>query len=390
MADTVVQRPGMASSFLPSGRALDYLFLILAALASRAVFVIVGSLAIAMADAPVLGMGLHPWFELAHRFDSGWYINLIGNGYSAVESPVQPGATNFSFFPFYPLVVRAVMTLLDLHPLVAAVLVSNVAFLAALILVYEYARSAGLERGTALVAAGLLCVTPQNFVFSVAYTEALFLALLALAMLSIRREWWLVGGIAAAALSATRSNGLFVALFAAVHLWRTHGPDVFLRPWRRPELLVIPALAPLGLVLYWWFCFTATGDAFAQATTAGHGWGWVPRGIADNLSAFIGSPEAHIRFWALSSLSFFAASLLLLRYRLYAEFAFCLACFLLYWTGNIPNSLTRYAMVLFPIYLGLALATRRHPAVLAGLAAVMAMVNGFLIVAWALQWPIAI
>ena len=386
MADMAAGRPGQAPSLVADGRTRDYAILILAALASRAAFIAIGTLAMAMAGEATPAS----WLDLALRYDAGWYVGLIQNGYSAAESPEQPGATNFSFFPFYPLVTRGVMTALGMEPLAAAVLVSNTAFLAALILVYEYARAAGLERGTALIAAGFLCVTPQNFVFSVAYTESLFLVLLALTMLSIRREWWLVGGIAAAALSATRSNGLFVALFAAVYLWRTYGPDVFLRPWRRPELLVIPAMVPLGLVLYWWFCYAVTGDAFAQATTAGHGWGWVPRGIVENLGEFTTSPEPHIRFWAWSSIAFFAAALLLLRYGLYAEFAFCLACFALYWTGNIPNSLTRYAMVLFPIYLGLALAARRHPAAVASLAGLMAMVNGFLIVAWALRWPIAI
>ena len=368
---------------LRSERFGDWLRLILAMLLSRLVFIAIAAVVVDMSG---VGRG-DSWLSLLSRFDSGWYLNLISQGYSVAESSVQPGATNFSFFPLYPLLARAVIWLTGLDALSAAALVSNLAFAAGLVLVYEYGRAAGVSRDAALISAGLLCVTPHNFVFSAVYTEGVFLALAALTMLAVRRDWLLVGCAAAAALSATRSNGILIILFCFAHIWRAHGFSTFLRPWERPHLFFIPAFAPLGLVLYWWFCFHVTGDAFAQATTAAHGWNWTTRAVFRNLSDFTVADEAHIRYWAWSSIAFFMASLLLLRYRLYAEFVFCLACFLLYWTGKTPNSLTRYSMALFPIYLGLALAVEQRVTLAAIMVGLMATMNGFLVVAWVLQWP---
>ena len=72
------------------------------------------------------------------------------------------------------------------------------------------------------------------------------------------------------------------------------------------------------------------------------------------------------------------------------RFAFCLACFLLYWINVLPQSLVRYALVLFPIFIALAHATAQRPLRLAALAACFAALNGYLMVGFALQWRIAV
>ena len=101
-----------------------------------------------------------------------------------------------------------------------------------------------------------------------------------------------------------------------------------------PMLTIV--LAPLGLVAFWWYCFATTGDAFAQATSIAHGWGWAPDWPWSNLRRHLRGNSTE-RFWAWGSLLYFGASLLLLRFRLYEEFAFCLACFLLFWTSVLPQ-----------------------------------------------------
>jgi hypothetical protein len=145
----------------------------------------------------------------------------------------------------------------------------------------------------------------------------------------------------------------------------------------------------VGLIAYWWYCFITTGDAFAQATSMATAWGWAVdwpwRNFVRDLSA-----SATDRFWALGSLSAFVASLLLLRYRMYEEFAFCFAAFLLAWASVLPQSLVRYALVLFPIYIALARATASHPVMLASIAGSLAALNAYLLIGFSLNWRIAV
>jgi len=56
----------------------------------------------------------------------------------------------------------------------------------------------------------------------------------------------------------------------------------------------------------------------------------------------------------------------------------------------LPQSLLRYALVLFPIFIVLAHASAQRPLLLAALAACFAGINGFLMVGFALQWRIAV
>src|SRR5438445_13255753 len=94
-------------------------------LISRVGLLLVGKLAeIYFLPASQTGMhgGLDRYFC---HFDCHWFLGIAERGYSAVESPVQPGATNFGFFPLFPMVVRFVAFALGNNYLVAAVLVSN-------------------------------------------------------------------------------------------------------------------------------------------------------------------------------------------------------------------------------------------------------------------------
>jgi hypothetical protein len=148
-------------------------------------------------------------------------------------------------------------------------------------------------------------------------------------------------------------------------------------------------LAPLGLIAYWWFCYLTTGDAFAQKTAVTHGWYWAVDWPWQNLLRHLQGSSTD-RFWALGSLLYFAASLLLLRYRMFEEFAYCLASFLLVWSNVQPASLVRYVIVLFPIFVVLARASAGRPLLLATIAGGFAAINGLLTVAFVLQWRIAV
>ena len=326
---------------------------------------------------------------LACRWDCGWYLGLVANGYGA-EDPAQSGATNWAFFPLYPGLVWAVSKALGLSPLVAGALLSNGFFLASLGLIYRFTRAVGGDRRAALIAVALVAFLPQGLVFSAVYTESLFVLLLASAMLTFREQRWIAAAASAALLSAVRTNGVFFIVYAAALLWQRFGFSALLQPWRAPVRYLPILAAPLGVFLFWSYAFQQTGDAFAMATTVSEGWGWRWESPLGNLAMHLRSGQVEALFWTLGSLFAFVCSLCLLWRRLFAEFVFCLAVFILIWGGSVPNSLWRYSMVLFPIWVGLALIIRSRLWAQIGLGVLFLGVGAYMSRAWALQELISI
>jgi len=389
MAQSVAARASPTLQGAPDRRRLaDFALIAAIALGSRALCLLIGAAAL-FGSNPDGRMPTRDLWSIFARWDGGWYLTIVGGGYDTTSPTDQPGATSYAFFPVYPLLIRATMALTRLDPVAAGILLSTVLFVVALFVIHEYVRDLGLPREVGLATVVLICCAPHSFVFSSIYAESTYLLLLAGAMLALRRRSYLWAGVIAALLSGVRPNGIVFVVFALAWTLRNAGWRPLLQPWTDPGPMLTIVLAPLGLVAFWWYCFVTTGDAFAQATSIAHGWGWAPDWPWANLLHHLRGHSTE-RFWAWGSLLYFAASLLLIRFRHYEEFAFCLACFLLYWTSVLPNSLIRYALVLFPIFIGIARATAGRPLALASVAGGLASVNGLLMVAFALHWRISI
>jgi Gpi18-like mannosyltransferase len=357
-------------------------------LLSRAVLLLVGVLTVAQI-APSAEPESHTLLSYLCRFDCAWYLSVAQQGYSTIESGAQAGATNLGFYPVFPLLVRLFSGLFGADPLHTAIAVSNVCFYVALIYVYRYARLLGADHNAALLGAGLLCVLPQSIVFSAAYSESTFLLLLAVAMFYLRRENYLVAGVAAALLSATRANGIFFIVFAVAWLIRSGGVRGLFTPWRAPEKIVPIVLAPMGLLVFWGYCFATTGDAFAGPSTMYHGWGWYFSPPWQELSTMLRSDD--VAFYSgLSSLCLLACSLLLLRQGSYEEFAFCAALIVLMMSAAVTGSLFRYGLVLFPVWIALARELAPRPVLSALVFSILALLNAMMMSAWTLHKIIAI
>lgn len=358
----------------------------IAFVASRALLWLVGLLTVQAIDPnleAIYGGGPE---HLFCRWDCGWYTDMIRDGYSTGNNH---GQSNLAFFPLFPLLARGVSAITGLGELGAGLLVSNLCFFAALCYVHAYARLLGASDRAATLAVMLLAFAPHSFVFSSVYTESTFLLLLAAAMYHLRREHFLAAGLCAAALSATRATGVFFIVFALAWIVRTHGLDAVFRPWRRPELFVPVVLAPLGLFAFWTFSFEFVGDAFAQASTVRHGWGWQAAPPWENIWAHL-NYDALSRFWVLCSLAIASLCVLLWRRRLWEELLLCAAVFLLLWSGSVPNSLLRYSIVLFPVWIALAQSLSRRPVAGAYVLVAFGLLDGFLMAAWTLGKTITI
>lgn len=184
------------------------------------------------------------WIEMTCRWDCGWYGEIINDGYSKGVS-LQNSVTNWAFYPLLPLLVRMAQGLLGISDFrVAGMLLSSTAFIVALALIYRYARLLGNSERVAMTSVLIVAFLPQGIVFSATYTESLFLCLLAGTMLAMRQNQYLLAGICAALLSATRSNGIFIIVFIVVQLFLQLGPQGFFRPWRQPLAFLPLLMAP--------------------------------------------------------------------------------------------------------------------------------------------------
>lgn len=354
-------------------------------LASRAALIVVGLMTLAYL-APE-GAPAEPWTSLFCRFDCGWYMDIAAHGYSTAEDAAQPGATNFGFYPLFPLLVRIITPLFGGNALLAAITLTNMCFFVALLYVYCYVRLLRFNQQTALLTLAMLCVMPQSIVFSAAYSESPFLLLLVCAMYYLRSRQYLAAGIAAALLSATRANGIFFILFAVVWILENDGIRPFLKPWRTPEKFVPIVLAPAGFFLFAGYCLLSTGDAFAHPSTELYGWGWYFLPPWENLPRMLHS-DASLATWCGIGVSL--CSLPLLRKKLYAEFALCASMILLIFSGSVSGSLLRYWLVLFPIWIGVASVLTNRPVASAMTFSVLSIINGMMMAAWTLQKLIAI
>jgi hypothetical protein len=185
------------------------------------------------AAGPIIG-SLTSW-------DGWYYLGIVRDGYQA--DPVSGAYANVAFPPLYPAVVRALSWPFPGSEGIVAVLVSNVAFLAALVLLVRLGTPY-LGRRRAAVAAGLLVIYPFGSVFAMAYTESLFLLLIVAAFLAAERGHRAWAGVALALAVLCRLQGVALILPLAIIMLRQDG-------WRpRPSLgwLLLGPLAGLGFV----------------------------------------------------------------------------------------------------------------------------------------------
>ncbi len=207
---------------------------------------------------------LQPFF----RFDATYYQSLWQSGYSG---PLA--AYHSAFYPVYPLLVRITGTLL-IGPELAALLLSNLAFLVALFLIYRIAIRY-LEPPVASRSVWILALWPWAIFYSYPMGESVELLLIGGAFLLMERGAWVWSGVVAAIAGASRPTGILTSLAFAgefISRWRTAptlpspasgGREMTPRGKTAIQRVVIGGLlSPLGLVAFCLILLIQTGDPF--------------------------------------------------------------------------------------------------------------------------------
>lgn len=200
------------------------------------------------------------------RWDCEWYVRLAENGYDGFPTPKLLNAGNWAFFPAYPMFIGVLQGVTGVPTLIVAAVAGTLLTMAAPLVAWPLlGRNL---RAYTLLCAFLLC-GPFSFYFTTFFTETLFFLLTLAVFAALQARRFVLAGLLAAALSATRIVGVFI-VFAilwevwvehrrAGGTWRTFIPATL----KRPDLVLTFALAPLGLFAYMLFLHLHIGDALA-------------------------------------------------------------------------------------------------------------------------------
>jgi Mannosyltransferase (PIG-V) len=288
--------------------------------------------------------------------DGLWYTNIARNGYEKERFNLDQQHT-WAFFPLYPLIISGAAFVTREFPLTASVL-SNIFFFVALIILYRLARAFAGDDSDADRAVFYLAAFPTSYFFSFPFTESLFLLLTVSSFYFARRECWWRAGLLGALASATRLAGIFLLPAFFIFYWRQN------RSRRLSLRLLSLGLVPLGLIAYMIYLHSITGNAWAFLDIQA-AWGHRPTFFLRSLIDYATDPRLLGARWdfrllncAAVLLAFFCGGVLLKR-REWALATYTLLSVIVPLSATLNlQSMTRYVMVIFPIFFVLASAGR--------------------------------
>lgn len=275
------------------------------------------------------------------NFDGVHYLRIAEDGYAYQFTQV--------FFPLYPILIRLFSPVTFGNHLAAALLISNLSFLAAIILFFKLVAKTYNDK-IALWSLVFLLAFPTSFYFGAVYTEGIFFLMVVSSFYLLLKNEVLLASTIGVFASATRLVGLFLAPALAL------GKKTF---W---PLLVVP----LGFISYVFYLqiefdnplyFLSAQSIFGQERTTREIvllpqviWRYLKilattQGLAQATAAF----ELFMTAFAFIILAI-AAKLKVKRDWLLFSFLAVLVPTL---TGTF-TSMPRYILVAFPIYIVLA------------------------------------
>ena len=322
--------------------------------------------------------------NLLARWDTFWYHSIATRGYH--WDPTQFRHENVVFFPLYPMLMRWGGWLIGGHPLVAGFVVSAGAFAGAMWVLYRLARL-DLGEQDARAALVLLAAYPFALYYSVVYSEALFLFVIATAFYAMRRGLLMAAALFGLAAGLTRPNGLWLSVPLFLLAIRDGESSGF--RGRRIAALAV-CLAPIaGTAIYSGYLYFRFGDGLA----------WVHGQAAWGLPLFGGHGAVepgdtfpdHITVtdvltWT-GNIASFALALVAVR-PVFRRFGAAYAALIVFTVipplaTHLFMSMGRFTSVLFPVFLwlGAVVPRERLPRVAWSFAAAQ-MVLAFLFFLW--------
>jgi hypothetical protein len=310
------------------------------------------------------------------RWDAPHYLDLVVFGYRAGDSSGLLGPHGYRsvypddlalyivFYPLFPWLATIVNMLVD-NPLLSAFVVSTVASMFVAPLLY---RLVGHDEDATVAfrAAWFLLIFPTAYFLHIGYTEALFMALVLGSFLAARTDRWWLAGLLGGLAALTRVNGLVLipALAAEAFTQWLQRPAEDRR--LRVEWLAI-GLVGVGFAIYLGLNYAVYGTPFEFLRVQEDHWYKSLAAPWDAIGSALGwfrstNPDDRLMY-GFTELLFVGIGLV---GTIFAAFRFRPSWFvwmagnmLLFVSTSFLLSTPRYALTLFPLFVSLALVSRR-------------------------------
>lgn len=320
---------------------------------------------------------LRLFMNMFAKWDSPHYMFIAENGYVNEGDP----ANFIVFFPLYPVLVRLI-TFDFAYVNLSGLLVSNLFSVAAVVYLFKLAKL-DYSDSIAKKAVLFLCVFPTAYFLSAVFTESLFLAVVIASLYYARQGKWGFAGALGLLASLTRLAGALMLPVLAVEYFHQKG----WKPKAADLRLLWVGLPVLGFVVYLLINYAVTGGFFMFMEIQRTHWyetfdplaGLVQALNWPSHSTFPDSLTvgyAQVAFAGLGLFMILIGYFAKLRpsYQVYMLFNWLLAVSISFWI-----SVPRYVLTLFPMFLVLALASKKK-VVTFGITAVSLM--GLLFFTW--------
>ncbi len=327
--------------------------------------------------------------EIWARWDAEWYLLIADQGYRSgeyfLDRPVAYAPADATgFFPLYPMLIRAVSAV-GVPPLLAGILIANLALILALLWLRDLVRL-DHDDETATRAIWVTLAFPTSFFLSAVYAESLMLACLLGTLLAVRRQRLLPAAILAALCVLSKPTGLLVLIPLVDELLIRPGFRDGLRAVARRAAVLAAPVAALGGYMVYCHALFGTAIPFVLRQTR---WRGPSTGPWRAFTRYLESPHLHDAHHStidlIVALLFVAAIPLLFRFvrrswALYATAAILLPLSSTLW------SFSRFAAVIFPVHVLLALGTARSELLFRGYLAIALPLGGFFMALYAAWW----
>lgn len=291
---------------------------------------------------------------LSH-WDATWFLSIAKDGYS-IRHPFAA-----AFFPAYPLSMSVVAHALsflrhgevlgavgDKTYLASGLVISNISFFVSLACLYVLGRMQYSDRQTRR-GLWLLALFPTSYYFSAAYSESLFLVLIAAAYLLVyhRRFGW--AGVCIGLATLTRNLGIFAVPCLLVVIWRDFRQD---RRWKAALVhsLLLSVTPVISLCLFFAWLYRIYGNPLMFLEAESRHW----QRHFDFIWTSLHLDYYHDPLGFLTAVIFLVLLLAATR-RIPFEQWLLSAFFLLIpmssVAGKYPMSMARFVIVLFPLFL---------------------------------------
>lgn len=300
------------------------------------------------------------FLPLWYTWDAQHYVEIAMDWYTS--STANERNLQIVFFPLYPLLIKIVAFFVGSY-VVSGLLVSNLAFAGAAIYIYKLTRL-DYDEDDSWRALVYLAIFPTAYFLHAIYTESLFLFLTVASFYYARRGNWALSGTAGLLASATRITG--IVLIPALIVEYLAQKDYKIREVKKDVFWI--GLTVLGVLFYLGINYVTFEDPFKFLEIQREHWAkrldWPFKGFLLAYKTLLSrEPEIavlnglfEIFFVILGlALSIYAFLKVRVSYGVFALLSWIVTTSTWWW-----QSIPRYVLVIFPVFLSLSILGRNR------------------------------